>query len=96
MTNLASDRVIIRFTKKQTLEYLLCFEVRVQVELGDHRVVWMMDMLPGMRVPIHLGADQQLILIAHEQELLLASSGMDRTFPIQVQEDALNQVEKMG
>jgi len=50
----------------------------------------------GMRIPIHLDLHQQLILIAHGQELLVGSSGMDRTFPIQVQEEALNQAEEMG
>ncbi len=95
MTNSASDRIIIRITKKQTLESSLRFEVRVQVELGGHQVAWTMDVLPGMRVPIHLDSDQQLILIAHGQELLVDSSGMDRTFPIQVEEEAMNQAEEM-
>jgi hypothetical protein len=94
MTNSASDRMIIRFTKMQTLESPLRFEVHVQVDLGGHLVDWTMDVLPGMRVPIHLDSDQQLILIAHGQELLVDSSGMDRTFPIQVEEEALNRAEK--
>jgi hypothetical protein len=56
-----------------------------------------MDVLPGMRVPIHLDSDQQLILIAHNnQELLVDSSGMDRTFPIRVEEETLNQAEEAG
>jgi hypothetical protein len=55
-----------------------------------------MDVLPGMRVPIHIDSDQQLILIAHGQELLVDSSGMDRTFPIQVEEVDLSQAEEMG
>jgi len=95
MTNPASDRLIIRFVKKQTFECPLCFEVCVQVELDGRQVVWTMDVLPGMRVPIHLDSDQQLILIAHGQELLVDSSRMDRTFPIQVREEALNQTEEM-
>jgi hypothetical protein len=89
------DGITIQFAKKQTFAYPLRFEVRVQVELGDHQVVWTMDVLPGMRVPIRLDQDQQLILIAHDQDLLVDSSGMDRTFPIQVQEEALNQTEEM-
>jgi hypothetical protein len=96
MTNLASDRLIIRTTKKQTFECPLCFEVRIHVELGGHQLVWTMAVLRGMRIPIHLDLDQQLILIAHDQELLVDSSGMDRTFPIQVQEEILNQAEEMG
>jgi len=96
MTNTASNRLIIRITKKKTLECPLSFEVRIQVELGGHRVTWTMDVLLGMRVPIHLDSDQRLILIAHDQELLVDSSGMGRTFPIQVQEVALNQAEEMG
>jgi hypothetical protein len=88
--------MIIRFSKKQALESPLRFEVSVQIDLGGHRVAWTMDLLPGMRVPIHLDSDQQLILIAHDQELLVDSSGMDRTFPIQVEEKALNQAEEMG
>jgi len=55
----------------------------------------MMDVLPGMRVPIYLDSDQQLVLIAHGQDLLVGSSGIDRTVPIRVQEEALNQTEEM-
>ncbi len=54
-----------------------------------------MDMLPGMRVPICLDQDQRLILIAHDQDLLVDSSGIDRTFPIHVREEVLNQTEEM-
>jgi hypothetical protein len=36
MMNSASDRIIIRFTKKEILECPLGFEVRVQVNLGGH------------------------------------------------------------
>ena len=53
-----------------------------------------MDVLPGMQVPIRLDQDQQLILIAHDQDLLVESSGMDRTFPLQVREAVLNQTEE--
>lgn len=74
----------------------LRFEVRVQVEFGGYQVAWTMDELPGMRVPIHLDSDQQLVPIAHGQFLLVDSSGMDRTFPLQVQEEALIQAEEMG
>jgi hypothetical protein len=81
-TNPASDRLIIGITKKKTHEYPLCFEVRVHVEMGGHLVTWTMDVLPGMRGPIDLDSDQQLILIVLDQELLVDSSGMDRTFPI--------------
>ncbi len=89
------DGITIQFAKKQTFVYPLCIEVRVQVELGGHELLWTMDVLPGMRVPIRLDQDQQLILIAHDQDPLVDSSGMDRTFPIQVQEAALNQTEEM-
>ena len=90
-----SDGITIQFAKKQTFAYPLRFEVRVQVDLGSHQVVWTMDVLPGMRVPIRLDHDQRLILIAHDQDLLVESSGMDRTFPIQVREVALNQTEEL-
>jgi len=96
MTNPASDRLIIRITKKKTLKYPLRFEVRIQVDLDGHQVAWAMDVLPGMQVPIHLDSNQQLILIAHDQELLVDSRGMDRTFPIQIHEEALNQAEEIG
>jgi hypothetical protein len=89
------DGIAIQFAKKQSFVYPLGFEVRVQVELGGHELVWTMDVLPGMRVPICLDQNQRLILIAHDQELLVDSSGMDRTFPIQVQEAALNQTEEL-
>ena len=85
--------ITIQFAKKQTFAYPLRFEVRVQVDLGGHQVAWTMDVLPGMRVPICLDQDQRLILIAHNQDLLVDSSGMDRTFPIQIGEAALNQTE---
>jgi len=88
------DGITIQCANKQTFAYPLCIEVRVQVELGGHQVVWTMDVLPGMRVSIRLDQDQQLILIAHDQDLLVDSSGMERTFPIQVQEEALNQTEE--
>lgn len=55
----------------------------------------MMAVLPGKRVSIYLHSDQQLILIAHDQDLLVDSSGMDRTFSIQVREAVLNQTEEM-
>ena len=64
--------------------------------MGGHQVAWTMDVVPGMRVLILLDQDEQLILIAHDQELLVDRSGMDRTFPLQVQEEALNQAEEMG
>jgi hypothetical protein len=89
------DGITIQFAKNQTFAYPLRFEVRVQVDLGGHQVAWTMDVLPGMRVPIYLDQDQRLILITHNQELLVDSSGMDRTFPIQVREEALNQTEEM-
>ena len=88
------DGITIQVAKKQTFAYPLCIEVRVQVELGGHQVVWTMNVLPGMRVSIRLDQDQQLILIAHDQDLLVESSGMDRTFPLQVREAALNQTEE--
>jgi hypothetical protein len=89
------DGITIQCAKKQTFAYPLRFEVRIQVELGGHQVVWTMDVLPGTRVPIRLDQDQQLILIAHDQDLLVDSSGMNRTFPIRVREAALNQTEAM-
>ncbi len=90
MTNSAVERMIIRITKKQTLECPLYFEVRVQVDLGGHQVGWTRDVLPRMLVPIHLDSDQQLLLIAHHQELLVDSSGMDRTFSLQGEDETLN------
>jgi hypothetical protein len=89
------DGITIQFAKKQTFACPLRFEVRIQVQLGGHEVGWMMDVWPGMRVPIYLDSDQQLILIAHDQDLLVDSSAIDRTFPIQIQEEALNQTEEM-
>jgi hypothetical protein len=89
------DGITIQCAKNQTFACPLRFEVRVQVELGGHQVVWTMVVLPGMRVSIRLDQDQQLILIAHDQDLLVDSSGMDRTFPIQIREAALNQTEEM-
>lgn len=57
ITNPVSDRMIICITKK-IFEIPVCFEVRFQVDLGRHRVIWMMDVLPGIWVPIHLDSDQ--------------------------------------
>jgi hypothetical protein len=55
-----------------------------------------MDVLPGMRVPIHLDQDEQLILIAVDQELLVDRSGMDRTFPLPGPGEGIFQAEEMG
>ena len=88
------DGITIQCANNQTFAYPLCIEVRVRVELGGHQVVWTMDVLPGMRVPIRLDQDQQLILIAHDQDLLVDGSGTDRTFPLQVREAVLNQTEE--
>jgi hypothetical protein len=96
MTNAAWERMIIRMTRKQTLECPLYFEVRLQVDLGGPQVGWTMDLVPRMRVPIPLDSDQQLLLIAHNQELLVDSSGMERTFPLQGEEEPLNQAEEVG
>jgi hypothetical protein len=49
--------MIICFRKKQAFECPLYFEVCVQVELSGREVVWTMDVLPGMRVHIHLDSD---------------------------------------
>ncbi len=89
------DEITIHFVQKHSFEHLLSFEVRVLVTLGGHQVEWTMDMMPGMRVPIHLDRDQQLILIAHDQELLVDSSGVDRALPIQIHEEALNETQEM-
>ena len=55
-----------------------------------------MGMLPGTRVPIQLDHDQRLILIAHDQDLLVDSRGMERAFPIQAQEEAHNETQNIG
>jgi len=53
-----------------------------------------MTMLPGQIVPIHLlDINQQIILIAGENELLIDSSGLQRTIPIQFQEETSDQTE---
>jgi hypothetical protein len=74
------DGITIQFAKKQTFEYQLHFEVRVQVELGGHELVWAMDVLPGMGVSIRLDQDQQLILIAHDQDFWLIAAGWTEHF----------------
>ncbi len=84
----------MRIPKKQTCACPLRLEVRVH--RPGYQVAWTMDVLPGMPVPIHLDSDQQLILLAHDQDPLVGSSWMDRTFPTQVQQEALNQAEEMG
>ncbi len=94
MSSVSADRITIRCTKKHTIAYPLLFEVRVQVELGHRQLAWSMTMLPGQTVPIQLlDINQQIILIAGENELLIDSSGLQRTIPIQFQEETSDQTE---
>lgn len=55
-----------------------------------------MDMLPGMQAPIQLDHDQQLVLIAHDQDLLVDSRGMERAFPIEVHEEVHHETQDIG
>lgn len=94
MNDVSADRITIRCMKKYTLEQLLVFEVRVQVELGHRQLAWSMTMLPDQIVPIQLlDINQQIILIAGENDLLIDSSGLQRTIPIQFQEETSDQTE---
>jgi hypothetical protein len=94
MSDFLADRITIRCVKKHTIVYPLLFEVRVQVELGHRQLAWSMTMLPGQTVPIQLlDINQQIILITGENELLIDSSGLQRTIPIQFQEETSDQTE---
>ena len=94
MTDYSADRIAIWCAKKHTIAYPLSFEVRVQVELGHRQLGWSMSMLPGQIVPIHLlDINQKAVLIAGESELLIDSSGLDRTIPIHFQEETSDQTE---
>ncbi len=73
-----------------TGEQFPSFGVHVQVEIGDHHVAWTMTMLPGTQVPVRLDENQEVVLIAHGQELLVDSSRVDRAFPVIVQEADLD------
>jgi len=55
-----------------------------------------MDMLPGTQVPIELEHDQRLVLMALEEDLLLDSHGMERAFPIHVQEEGHIETQDIG
>ena len=51
-------------------------------------------MLPGQTVPIQLlDISQQVVLIAGESELLIDSSGLSQSIPIQFQEVKSDQTE---
>jgi hypothetical protein len=94
MSDFSADRITIWCAKKQSIEQSLFFEVRVQAELATRQVAWSMIMLPGQTVPIQLlDISQQVILIAGESELLIDSSGLDRTFTLQFQEETSDQHE---
>src|SRR6266699_4317574 len=94
MSDCSADQIAIRYAKKTTILYPLLCEVRVQVELGHRQLAWSMTMLPGQIVPIQLlDINQQIILIAGENELLIDSSGLQRTIPIQFQEETSDQTE---
>jgi hypothetical protein len=82
--------ITIRSAKLQTAtdEHLPSFEVHVKVELDGRTVAWSMIMLPGARVPIQLDESQRVILIVHEQELLIDSSQVDRAYSLVVLQDA--------
>jgi hypothetical protein len=94
MSDFSADRITIWCAKKHTIAYPLSFEVRVQVELGHRQLAWSMTMLPGQIVPIRLlDINQKVVLIAGENELLIDSSGLDRSIPIQFQEVTSDQTE---
>jgi hypothetical protein len=94
MNHFTADRITIWCAKKHTLEQSLVFEVRVQVELSHRQLAWSMTMLPGQIAPIQLlDISQQVVLIAGESELLIDSSGLDRSFPIQFYEETSDQHE---
>lgn len=80
--------ITIRSTKLPavTFESPPSFEVHVQVELAGRKVAWNMLMLPGARVPIQIDEDQHVILIVHEQDLLIDSSQVDRAYSLIVEE----------
>jgi len=80
--------ITIRSTKlpHATDEYPPSFEVHVQVELDGRKVAWNMLMLPGTRVPIQIDETQRVILIVHEQDLLIDSSQIDRAYSLLIEE----------
>ncbi len=86
--NPTRGKITIRSVKRQIDigESLPSFEVQVQVELDGHKVAWTMTLLPGAQVPIQFDESQEVILIAHDQELLVDSSRVDKSFSIVVQE----------
>ncbi len=90
------DEISIHVAQKHSFEHPLYFKVRVLVTWGGHRIEWTMDMLPGMQAPIQLDHDQQLVLIAHGQDLLVDSRGMERAFPIEVHEEVHHETQDIG
>jgi hypothetical protein len=90
------NEISIHVAQKHSFQHPLSFEGRVLATLGGHLIAWTMDMLPGTRVPIQLEQDQRLILIAHDQDLLLDSRGMHKAFPIHKREDAHNETQDIG
>ena len=91
-TNQPAGIITIRSARRQadSDEQLPSFEVHVQVELDGRKVAWSMVMLPGAQVPIQLDESQRVILIVHEQELLIDSSQVDRTYSLVVQDTDQN------
>lgn len=80
--------ITIRSVMRQAeiAEQLPSFDVHVRVQAGNHQVAWTMAMMPGARVPIRLDESQEVILLIHEQELFVDSSGLDKTTPVHLAE----------
>ena len=81
--------ITIRSAKQptETAEQLPSFEVTVRVQVGNNQVAWTMTMVPGARVPIEIDARQKVILLVHEQELFVDSSGLDKSIPVHLEQE---------
>ena len=86
--NPALPTITIRSAKRQaeSTGQTPSFEVLVRVQVDNHQVAWTMTLLPGTQVPIQIDESQEVILIAHEQELLVDSSGLDKSIPVYLED----------
>jgi hypothetical protein len=84
-----TDGITISFLRQLAYDVLISFKVRIQIDLGGHRVAWEMIIAPDTAIPIELDTTQKLILLAKEGELLVDSSLMARDFPILLEEETM-------
>ena len=81
------DSITIYYRRATQAEQPEHFMVRVRLVLSQRTVEWSMNMPPDSTVRFSLDERQQLRLLATQYEFLVDSSGLERTFSLEVLEE---------